>query len=209
MKRKLMLFVLVALVGLVVLLISPSVMPASSKTDMTVASHDHDDDDDDGDIPERTVRRGFDLAPVHLTYQRKNRALVGLGSYIVNAQSGCNGCHTNPSFLPGHDPFLGQPEQINTPCYLSGGQHFGPFTSRNLTPDTVTGRPADLTFDQFLHVLRTGEDLDKTPPWVPGPTSAHDLLQVMPWVEFGKMSDRDIRAIYEYLKAIPSRATCP
>jgi hypothetical protein len=204
MKHRLMLFVLVALAGLVVLLLSPSVMRTSSRTVMTVAGHDDDDDADD--IPESTIKRGFDLAPVHLNFQRKNRALVGLGSYIVNAQSGCNGCHTNPSFVLGHDPFLGQPEKINAPCYLSGGQQFGPFTSRNLTPDPVSGRPADLTFDQFLHVLRTGEDLDHEPPIVPGPTK--DLLQVMPWVEFGKMSTRDIRAIYEYLKAIPSRQTC-
>jgi hypothetical protein len=88
---------------------------------------------------------------------------------------------------------------------LPGGQQFGPFTSRNLTPDPGTGRPANLTFDQFLHVLRIGEDLDHAPPIVPGP---QDLLQVMPWVEFGKMSTRDIRAIYEYLRAIPSRPTC-
>jgi hypothetical protein len=29
-------------------------------------------------------------------------------------------------------------------------------------------------------------------------------LQVMPWPVYGKMSDRDLRAIYEYLRAIPS-----
>lgn len=202
MKRQLMLFVLVALVGLVVLVVSPSVMPASSKTDMAVTSHD-DDDDDDGDIPESTVRRGLRLAPVPLNLRHKNRALAGLGSYIVNAQGGCNGCHTNPSYLPGHDPFAGEPEQINAPCYLSGGQEFGPFVSRNLTPN-AQGLPAGMSFNLFLHTLRTGED-DESPF---NPPFDHGLLQVMPWPEFGKMSTRDIRAIYEYLRAIPSRQPC-
>jgi hypothetical protein len=30
------------------------------------------------------------------------------------------------------------------------------------------------------------------------------LLQVMPWPAFGKKTDQDLRAIYEYLRAIPS-----
>ncbi len=34
------------------------------------------------------------------------------------------------------------------------------------------------------------------------------LLQVMPWPVYGKMTDRDLIAIYEYLSAIPSRPRC-
>jgi hypothetical protein len=30
------------------------------------------------------------------------------------------------------------------------------------------------------------------------------ILQVMPWPVYGKMSDRELEAIYEYLRAIPS-----
>ena len=51
------------------------------------------------------VIRGFQIAPVHLTLRNRDRNLVGLGSYIVNAQGGCNDCHTNPSYAPGHDPY--------------------------------------------------------------------------------------------------------
>jgi hypothetical protein len=50
-----------------------------------------------------------------------------------------------------------------------------------------------LTFDEFRDLLRTGHDPD-----APG-----ELLQVMPWPVYGKMTDRDLRAIYEYLRAIP------
>lgn len=145
---------------------------------------------------ESKVKRGFEIAPVPLDLRGKNSALVGLGSYIVNAQGACNDCHTNPSYAPGGNPFLGQPEQINTAHYLAGGRAFGPFTSRNLTPD-VSGKPAGLTLEEFLHVLRTGEDLDHAHPAI------SPLLQVMPWPVYGHMTDRDIRAIYEYLRAIP------
>jgi hypothetical protein len=145
------------------------------------------------------VQRGFAIAPVPLNLRHKNKRLVGLGSYIVNAQGGCNDCHTNPNFAPGGNPFLGEPEQINTEQYLTGGRVFGPFVSRNLTPD-ATGKPAGLTREEFRTLLRTGHDPDAPPG---------TLLQVMPWPVYGKMIDHDLNAIYEYLSAIPSRPNNP
>ncbi|PWT91392.1 MAG: cytochrome C [Blastocatellia bacterium] len=150
------------------------------------------DDNDDESI----IQRGFEIAPVHLDLRGKNRALVGIGSYIINT-GGCNDCHTNPPYVDGGDPFQGQPEQINVPCYLSGGMNFGIAVSRNLTPDSH-GLPAGLTLDKFIHTLRTGED-----PEEPG-----ELLQVMPWPVFGKKTTRDLTAMYEYLRSIPHRPTC-
>ena len=146
---------------------------------------------------ESQIRRGFEIAPVPLNLNGKNRALVGLGSYIVNAQGACNDCHTHPSYAAGGDPYLGQPQQVNAAQYLAGGRQFGPFTSRNLTPDPVTGLPADLTFQQFLEVMHKGTDFDNAHPQI------SPLLQVMPWPVFGDMTDRDLRAVYEYLSAIP------
>lgn len=140
------------------------------------------------------VQRGFELAPVALDLQGKNRALVGLGSYIVNAQSACIDCHTSPFHLEGGNPFVGEPELINTAGYLGGGTPFGPFVSRNITPDAF-GRPAGYTFEEFTLVMRTGVDLKSIPP--------APLLQVMPWPVFKGMTDRDLSAIYEYLSAIP------
>jgi hypothetical protein len=154
----------------------------------------------------RRIVRGFQIAPVPLNLQGKDLALVGLGSYIVNAQGGCNDCHTNPPFAPGGDPHMGQPKQVNAARYLAGGTEFGPVTSRNLTPD-AQGRPAGLTFDEFRRVLRTGVDLKHLPPHVP--SEQNDLLQVMPWPIYREMIDRDIRAIYEFLRAIPRREGFP
>jgi hypothetical protein len=166
--------------------------------------------DDNSD--EAKVRIGLEIAPVHLDLTHKNRALVGLGSYIVNAVSGCNGCHSAgplSEFLPGHNPYFGQAEEINPATYLGGGRDFGAFAgspthiiSRNLTPDH-TGLPiGGDTFEEFRDTIRTGIDPDLLHPNLP-PPFVGALLQIMPWYEYRNMTDRDLRAIYEYLSAVP------
>lgn len=170
------------------------------------------DDDRDGD--EAKIRRGFETAPVPLNLAHKNRALVGLGSYIVNAQGECNGCHSagpQTQFLPDGNPYFGQPEKVNPATYLGGGRDFGPYpfptstlhiVSRNLTPDH-TGLPiGGDTFQEFRHTIRTGVDPDQLHPNLPIPFNG-SLLQIMPWPAYRHMTDRDLRAIYEYLSAIP------
>lgn len=144
---------------------------------------------------ESQIRRGYELVPkgVKLDLTGKNRAMVGLGSYIVNT-SGCIDCHSHPSYAPGGDPYQGQPEMINAQQYLSGGRQFGPFTAPNLTPDHA-GKPAGLTLAQFIETLRTGHNPNDP---------AGQILQVMPWTTYGKKTNQDLTAIYEYLRAIPS-----
>jgi cytochrome c553 len=142
---------------------------------------------------ESRIRQGFALSPVSLNLQGKNRALVGLGSYLVNATTTCADCHSCPTYAPGHNPFEGGDGQLNSVNYLAGGVDFGfGIVSANITPD-AQGRPAGLTLEEFTNLLRTGEDPDN-----PG-----QVLQVMPWPILGKMTDGDIRAIYEYLSSIP------
>ena len=150
--------------------------------------------DPDLGLLEERVARGFKIAPVPLNLAGLDRNLVGLGSYIVNAQGGCNDCHTNPPYARGGDPFAGQKKKINAAGYLAGGVPFGPFISRNITPD-ANRRPAGLTLVQFIAVMRTGRD----------PHDPSRLLQVMPWPVYQDMRFDDLRAIYTYLKAIPSR----
>ncbi len=140
---------------------------------------------------ESRIQVGLAIAPVELDLHGKNRALVGMGSYIVNAQAACNDCHTCPSFAPGHNPFAGGDGQVNSANYLAGGVPFGPFVSANLTPDSE-GLPAGLTFAEFRSALRTGHDPDDG-----------SILQVMPWPVFGNMTDHDLLAVYTYLTAIP------
>jgi mono/diheme cytochrome c family protein len=146
------------------------------------------------ELPNKIWKRGLAIAPVTLNLAGKDKVLVGEGSYIVNV--GCVDCHTSPAYAPGGNPFFGQPEKINTANYLAGGEVFGPFTSSNITPDQA-GLPAGLTFAQFVEVMRTGKDFKNRHPQF-GP-----VLQVMPWPAYAKLTDDDLQAIYEYLRAIP------
>ena len=155
---------------------------------------------DGGDDTEVRILKGFAIAPVPLNLAGKSRALVGLGSYLVNAVGDCNGCHSaDPEYLPGGDPYQGQPKKTNQAGYLAGGNPlFGPvLLPRNLTPDK-TGKPeGGATYSEFSSIIRTGVDPDHAHPQF-GP-----YLQVMPWPTFQDMTENDLRAIYEYLSAIP------
>jgi hypothetical protein len=188
--------------------------------------------DDDRDRDESRVQEGFEIAPVSLNLTGLDRALVGKGSYIVNAQADCNGCHNSPDLggefvIPTGMPYFLKPPQVRTKInpkgYLGGGMDFGQYpsptpvgafphiVSRNLTPDT-SGRPeGGHTLGDFFTIMRRGDDFDGIHPTCTGAPNGNCLpspfdgsrLQIMPWPVFANMSDDDIRAIYEYLRAIP------
>jgi hypothetical protein len=168
------------------------VLALCASTALFAGNGDDQGGDHDGDRGQSRVQRGFALAPVPLSLHGKNHDLVGLGSYIVNAQGGCNDCHTCPPYTPEHDPYVGGDGAYNSANYLAGGATFGPFVSRNITPD-ASGLPAGLTRDEFIDVLRHGHD----------PENPANLLQVMPWPVYGRMLTRDLKAVYEYLRSIP------
>jgi hypothetical protein len=187
--------------------------------------------DNDDTISSSPVRQGFDISPVpkaKLNFAGKDAARVGLGSYLVNALGDCSGCHSFPQYLekggPGNNPTAGDPYEPpptqgvssqlvanhNVSHYLAGGQCFGPFMARDLTPDP-TGRPEGLTEAEFIKVMRTGEDIHcerypSDPICGLGPDTP--VLQVMPWPTYHSMTDADLKAIYAYLTAIPPAAAC-
>jgi hypothetical protein len=183
------------------------------------------EDEQHEDEQDSRIRQGLEIAPVPLNLHGKNRALVGLGSYIMNAASDCNSCHThNPGveYVAGANPYLlgQQPARVNPAVYLGGGDDFGTLDpaglsahiiTRNLTPDK-TGRPeGGATFEEFLAHIRNGADTDNWHPTCTGELGPHCVpppfdgtkLQIMPWPTYAKMTDHDLRAIYEYLGAIP------
>lgn len=141
---------------------------------------------------------GLRIAPVPLNMGNRNQQLVGLGSYLVNSVAGCSDCHTNPAFAPGHNPYLGQPKQVNADGYLAGGHPFLGDNGETVLPPNITpdgsGRPKGLSFKKFVLAVRYGQD----------PDDPKKILQVMPWPGFQDLSDRDLRAIYEYLSSVPS-----
>ena len=137
-------------------------------------------DDDDTDA---RVRIGFKIAPVHLNLDGKDRDLVGLGSYLVNAVGDCNGCHTaggppNFNYAPGGNPYFNQPLVTDPTVYLSGGQNFGPvgtptgpngyqgpaMIARNLTPDKTGRAEGGHTLSEFKQIMRQGKDFDHLHP---------------------------------------------
>jgi len=92
--------------------------------------------DDWNNDEDQLIRIGYEITPVPLNLEGKNheqRRLVGLGSFIVNAQADCNGCHTAggpPNFNyanNGNPYFLNQPLGTKTDptTYLAGGTPFG------------------------------------------------------------------------------------
>jgi hypothetical protein len=155
------------------------------------------------------ILRGYEIISeifpkgTKLNFAGTDWALVGLGSYVVNS-TGCNDCHTHPNWAANHNPYMGQPKQINTAVYLSGGRQFLKsdgsvlVTSANITPDKLTRRPSGLTLQQFLYALQTGHDpID------------NDILQVMPWPLYQWKTVRELTAMYEYLRVIPSLPNNP
>jgi hypothetical protein len=232
--------------GAIVALVAITLAVVSMKAPRVQAS----DDDTDS-----RVRIGFQIAPVPLNLRGKDRALVGLGSYLVNAIGDCNGCHSSGSaplgfypYVTGNNPYFSQPEKIDPTVYLDGGANFGTvgtptgpnkytgpaIITRNLTPDK-NGRPeGGHTLAEFKQIMRHGTDFDHIHPtctaqqltliqnggsaiciptgpivFGPGPGQSYnnvpngDLLQIMPWPTFSKLTDHEIEAIYEYLSAIP------
>lgn len=202
-------------------------MVASATAMLAAATSGYADDDNRSD--EVRAEIGLDIAPVPLNLKGHNRFLVGLGSYLVNVSGDCNGCHSaGPAteYAKGGNPYFkgNPPKVVNQATYLGGGRDFGPqipghtpsIISRNLTPDH-TGRPeGGRTFAEFRLIMTTGVDLDHvhpncTDPKVLASTTCFplklpfngNLLQIMPWTNYQDLTDRDLRAIYEYLSVIP------
>jgi hypothetical protein len=139
--------------------------------------------DDPGSDEGSLIRIGFKIAPVPLNLEGKNPALVGLGSFIVNGQADCNGCHTgggppNFNYAAGGNPYFGQRTVVDPTVYLSGGSNFGPvgtptgplsyagpnIISRNLTPDKNRRPEGGHTLTEFKEILRHGTDFDHIHP---------------------------------------------
>jgi hypothetical protein len=155
---------------------------------------DDKNDNDFSDADKAKILIGFRVAPVPLNLVGKDRNMVGLGSYIVNVVSECNGCHSagpvnpvlgnellgNPYLFAPPSVTVHQTKKVNPATYLGGGRDFGPYPnpnsplhiySRNLTPDN-TGKPeGGHSYSEFAMIMRTGKDFDPAVhPTCPGST---------------------------------------
>ncbi len=135
------------------------------------------------------------------------------GRYLVTL-GGCNDCHSPKVFTPqGPHPdearlLSGHPADQKMPAVpqgLIGPNQWGAVTtndltgwvgpwgtsfSANLTPDkTGTG---GWTPEIFIKIMRTGKHMGEGRP----------ILPPMPWQDYGKLTDADLRAIFAYLQTL-------
>lgn len=132
--------------------------------------------------------RAFMLKPVGpdgevpKSIQRDTTAVYG--KYLANSVANCRGCHTNRDMMTG--AFTGE--------YYAGGLKFEVPTDSgmyslitpNLTPH-ATGRLNGWSQQQFIQRFRKG-------------TYYKDSH--MPWGPFSRMSDNDLKAIWNYLQTL-------
>ncbi len=154
--------------------------------------------------------------------KRKAESSVERGLYLVTA-AGCNDCHSPKTMTPtGPLPdkgrlLSGHPAGDKLPAVpptVIGPDQWGALASRyftgwvgmwgtsystNLTPDPETGT-GTWTEDLFIRILRTGKFMG----------SGRDILPPMPWSEYAKLSDQDLKAVFAYLKSMkPIRNQVP
>jgi len=118
-------------------------------------------------------------------------ARLARGEYLVDAVTGCMGCHSEHDWTAHDAPTLpnslGAGQDMNL---LKGlpGRVFAP----NITPDPETGA-GGWTDEQLARAIREG--------------IAHDgraLFPMMPYPDFRALSDEDMASIVVYLRSLPA-----
>ncbi len=144
----------------------------------------------------------------------KNMAMVKEGEHLVTI-GGCNDCHS-PKIMTSRGPVAdttrllsGHPANESLPPLpdsLIAPNKWGAITSNdftawygpwgvsyaaNLTPDKGTGIGSwkDAT---FIKALRTGKHLGE----------GRQILPPMPWFDFAKMTDQELKAVFSYLQSL-------
>jgi hypothetical protein len=140
------------------------------------------------------------------------QSAVERGKYLVETL-GCDDCHTPKKMGPnGPEPDMtrrlsGHPENEKegaSPKPQNGwgiavaddltawSGPWGISYTQNLTPDNNTGMGI-WTEDIFMSAIRTGKHMGKDRP----------ILPPMPWQDFSKLTDEDLKAIYAFLRTLP------
>lgn len=168
-----------------------------------------------GVIPFAAPQRAIS-APTHKPKPQPvptTESLVARGEYLVTI-TGCNYCHTPMKMGPqGLEPDMsrmlsGRPDSLKMPpppapadpWTWRGSQtntaFAGPWGityATNLTPDENTGMINTWSEAMFIAAMRTGKHMDMS----------RKIMPPMPWTEYGRMTDDDLKAIYAYLHTIP------
>jgi mono/diheme cytochrome c family protein len=114
------------------------------------------------------------------------------GKYLANSVANCRGCHTNRDLMTG--AFTGEDYAGGLKFEISTDSGVYSLTTPNLTPH-ATGKIKGWTKEQFIARFRSGAHIPQT----------H-----MPWGPFSRMSDDELKAIYNFLQTVkPVHNTVP
>ena len=117
--------------------------------------------------------------PVPIAVKEDTSAIYG--RYLVTSLAECSGCHTKRTIS---GAFVGEPFAGGTPM------EYG-LIPPNLTPDS-SSRIFNWSQETFINRFRKGKLNQQSP---------------MPWNAFKRMSDQELKAIYNYLKTVKAAKT--
>ncbi len=154
----------------------------------TLPSIKNDVPDSDPNFPFNLIMR-FIPQPASPQVRPMPEDTLNYGRYLANIAA-CADCHT---------PFeKGKPV---AEMQMAGGRTFnmpsGTLNSANITPDLETGI-GGWTEEQFVLRFKMYDN----PNMEPKKVGASDFNTVMPWIMFGGMDTRDLKAIYKYLMSL-------
>jgi len=146
-------------------------------------------------VPEHEIKlmgyvlKAFMITPVgpsgEIPKAVKRDSSAAYGRYLAMNVANCNGCHTMRDMTGG---FIGEP--------FSGGGPFEEPGKETLTPPNLTphpdGRLTGWTQETFINRFRAGKLIEHT----------H-----MPWNSYKRMSDSDLKALYNFLKSLKPAKT--
>jgi cytochrome c553 len=142
---------------------------------------------------------------------------VERGKYLITL-GGCHDCHTPKVMGPGAAPvpdaaklLSGHPEKLPPPAWSPDDMKrnvaattnemltawagpWGVSFAINLTPDKETGI-AEWSEKNFIQAIRTGKHQ--------GQPNGRDILPPIPWFDMKDLTDRDLNAIWAYLRSLP------
>ncbi len=155
----------------------------------------------------------FSIAAERAGTHEVQQARIERGRYMVTVM-GCADCHApkkmgeygpvpdESRYLSGHPegselpPAPALPEgpwaAVGTWDLTAWSGPWGTSFTMNLTPDENTGI-GSWSEETFIKALRTGRHMGVSRP----------ILPPMPWENFAKLSDEDIKAVYAYLMSQP------
>ncbi len=142
------------------------------------------------------------------------KATIARGQYLVML-GGCNDCHSPKKMTP-TGPALDEQRLLSghvagekipeAPMNIIGPDKWGAVTNNNLTawvgpwgtsyavnltPDRETGT-GTWNEDFFIKILRTGKFMG----------SGRGILPPMPWYDYAKLTDADLKAIFAYFMSL-------